>query len=230
MNELPARILVVEDDATIRRVVRMALEAEALEVYEAEGLQRGLLEAGSRAPDLIILDLGLPDGDGIELIRDLRTWSEVSIIVLSARDSEASKISALDSGADDYLAKPFGTGELLARVRSQLRRRHPHDTEAGAQVTFGGVRIDLNRRSVERHGEPLHLTRLEYRLLVHLCTHPDRVLTHLHLLRAVWGPSHTEDTHYLRVFMANLRKKIEEDPARPRHLLTEVGVGYRFVP
>ncbi|CDF84413.1 KDP operon transcriptional regulatory protein KdpE [Pseudomonas knackmussii B13] len=230
MNELPTRILVVEDDATIRRVVRMALEAEALEVYEAEGLQRGLLEAGSRAPDLIILDLGLPDGDGIELIRDLRTWSEVSIIVLSARDSEASKISALDSGADDYLAKPFGTGELLARVRSQLRRRHPHDSEAGAQVCFGGICIDLNRRSVERDGAPLHLTRLEYRLLVHLCTHPDRVLTHLHLLRAVWGPSHTEDTHYLRVFMANLRKKIEEEPARPRHLLTEVGVGYRFVP
>ncbi|MDH4556390.1 response regulator [Pseudomonas sp. BN417] len=185
--------------------------------------------SGTRNPDLIVLELGLPDGDGVDLIRELRNWSEVSIIVLSARGSESAKITALDTRADDYLVKPFATGELLARVRSQLRRR-AHADNGSSVVEFGEVKIDLVRRVVERKGEELHLTRLEYQLLVHMCTHPDRVLTHQQLLKAVWGPGHAADTHYLRVFMAGLRKKVEDDPTRPRHLLTEIGVGYRFVP
>lgn len=229
MSEAASRVLIVEDEANIRRFVRMALEADGLEVFEADSLQRGLIEASTRNPDLIVLDLGLPDGDGVDLIRDLRTWSEVSIVVLSARGSESAKITALDTGADDYLVKPFATGELLARVRSQLRRR-AHADNGSSVVEFGEVRIDLVRRMVKRKGEALHLTRLEYQLLAHVCTHPDRVLTHQQLLKAVWGPNHAADTHYLRVFMAGLRKKVEDDPTRPRHLLTEIGVGYRFVP
>jgi two-component system KDP operon response regulator KdpE len=171
----------------------------------------------------------LPDGDGIDLIRDVRSWSPVPIIVLSARGAESDKILALDTGADDYLVKPFGTGELLARVRA-LRRRQAKEAENTSVLTFGDVRIDLERRVVERSGAPLHLTPLEYRLLVHLCSHPNRVLTHLQLLKAVWGPSHTTDTPYLRVFMGGLRKKVEVDPSQPRHLVTETGVGYRFIP
>ncbi|MGF6150050.1 two-component system response regulator KdpE [Pseudomonas helvetica] len=229
MSEPVLRVLLVEDEKDIRRFVRMALQADGLEVHEAETFQRGLIDAGTRRPDLIVLDLGLPDGDGVDLIRDLRTWSEVPIIVLSARGAESDKILALDTGADDYLVKPFGTGELLARVRALLRRR-VKDTENRSVLAFSDIQIDLDRRVVERAGVPLHLTPLEYRLLVHLCSHPDRVLTHLQLLKAVWGPSHTTDTPYLRVFMGGLRKKIEADPSQPRHLVTETGVGYRFIP
>ncbi|ROM89576.1 two-component system response regulator KdpE [Pseudomonas brassicacearum] len=229
MSEPVLRVLLVEDEKDIRRFVRMALQADGLEVHEAETFQRGLIDAGTRRPDLIVLDLGLPDGDGVDLIRDLRTWSEVPIIVLSARGAESDKILALDTGADDYLVKPFGTGELLARVRALLRRR-VKDAENRAVLAFSDIQIDLDRRVVERAGAPLHLTPLEYRLLVHLCSHPDRVLTHLQLLKAVWGPSHTTDTPYLRVFMGGLRKKIEADPSQPRHLVTETGVGYRFIP
>lgn len=221
------RVLVVEDEAAIRRFVRLALEAEGLEVHEAESLRRGLVEAGTRRPDLIVLDLGLPDGDGVDLIRDLRTWSETPVIVLSARVAEEQKIIALDSGADDYLVKPFGTGELLARVRAQLRR---HTRTVDKVLELGDLRVDRARRVVERGGRAVHLTPLEYRLLTYLCTHPDRVLTHRQLLKAVWGPSHEDDTQYLRVFMGGLRKKIEDDPSQPRHLITEIGVGYRFVP
>src|SRR5207253_2284918 len=208
MSETALRVLIVEDEIEIRRFVRMALQAEGLLVYEAESLERGLIEAGTRRPDLIVLDLGLPDGDGVDLIRDLRTWSQVPIIVLSARSAESAKIVALDTGADDYLVKPFGTGELLARVRAQLRRS-VKGVESTSIVTFGDVRIDMERRVVERSGVPVHLTPLEYRLLTHLCAHPDRVLTHLQLLKAVWGPNHQTDTQYLRVFMGGLRKKIE---------------------
>ncbi|MBU6956904.1 response regulator [Pseudomonas sp. CVAP len=229
MSEPVLRVLLIEDEKDIRRFVRMALQADGLEVHEAETFQRGLIDAGTRRPDLIVLDLGLPDGDGVDLIRDLRTWSEVPIIVLSARGAESDKILALDTGADDYLVKPFGTGELLARVRALLRRR-VKDTENRSVLAFSDIQIDLDRRVVERAGVPLHLTPLEYRLLVHLCSHPDRVLTHLQLLKAVWGPSHTTDTPYLRVFMGGLRKKIEADPSQPRHLVTETGVGYRFIP
>ncbi len=234
MAETKTRILVVEDEAEIRRFVRLSLQAEGHEVFEADGLQRGLIEAGTRRPDLVVLDLGLPDGDGVDLIRDLRLWSGLPIIVLSARSSEAQKIAALDAGADDYLVKPFGAGELQARVRAQLRR-HQQLAAAGAsagepQLRFGDVEVDLARRVVQCQGQPLHLTPIEYRLLTHLAAQPDRVITHQALLKAVWGPGHAEDTHYVRVHMANLRKKVEADPSLPQHLVTEAGVGYRFVP
>jgi len=226
---VPARILIVEDDAAIRRFVRLALEAEGHEVFDADGMKRGLIDAGTRRPDLVVLDLGLPDGDGVDFIRDLRGWSAAPVVVLSARSGEADKIAALDAGADDYLVKPFGAGELMARVRAQLRRQTGRADDGAASIEFGAVRIDLARRVVERAGQPLHLTPIEYRLLTHLAAQPDRVITHQQLLRAVWGPGHAEDTHYVRVHMANLRKKIEDDASQPRHLLTETGVGYRFV-
>ena len=229
MAEARARILVVEDEAEIRRVVRLILEAEAYEVFEADSVQRGRIEAGTRRPDLLVIDLGLPDGDGVDLIRELRQWSAAPVIVLSARSGEDDKIAALDAGADDYLAKPFGAGELLARIRAQLRR-HLQQTPSGATaIAFGDVRIDLPRRVVELRGAPLHLTPIEYKLLTCLATQPDRVITHQQLLKAVWGPGHAQDTHYVRVHMANLRKKIEADPSMPKHLLTEAGIGYRFV-
>ncbi len=228
--ELRARILVVEDEPDIRRFVRLTLESEGHEVFEAPSLQRGLIEAGSRRPELAIVDLGLPDGDGVDLIRDLRTWSTAPVIVLSARSGEADKVAALDAGADDYLVKPFGSAELLARVRAQLRRQALMPASTDATLRFGHTTVDLARRVVERDGEPLHLTPIEYRLLTHLAAQPDRVVTHQQLLKAVWGPGHAQDTHYVRVHMANLRKKVEEDPARPRHLLTEAGIGYRFRP
>ena len=235
MTDLPTHILIVEDEADIRRFVRLTLETEGHTVHEAATLQRGLIEAGTRRPDLVVLDLGLPDGDGVDLIRDLRTWSAMPIIVLSARSAEASKIAALDAGADDYLVKPFGSGELMARVRAQLRRSQRAGV-ASAQpvIEFGNITVDLSRRTVERRSgqgsEILHLTPIEYKLLTHLASQPDRVITHAQLLKAVWGPGHTEDTHYVRVHMANLRKKVEDNASMPRHLRTEAGVGYRFVP
>ena len=222
-------ILIIEDEKEIRRFVRMALQAEGLEVHEADTFHRGLVDAGTRRPDLIVLDLGLPDGDGIDLIRDVRNWSPVPIIVLSARGAESDKILALDTGADDYLVKPFGTGELLARVRALLRRQ-AKDAENNSVFSFGEVRIDVERRVVERNGAPLHLTPLEYRLLGHLIANAGKVLTHRQLLKAVWGPAAAEQNHYLRVFMANLRQKLEDEPAQPRHLITETGVGYRLLP
>jgi len=230
MSEPHAKVLVVEDEADIRRFVRMALQAEGHEAFEADGVQRGLIEAGTRRPDLVVLDLGLPDGDGVDFIRDLRGWSAMPVIVLSARSGEADKIAALDAGADDYLVKPFGAGELMARVRAQLRRHAQQTPEGEPVLRFGDVEVDLVRRSVQRAGQPLHLTPIEYRLLTHLAAQPDRVVTHRQLLKAVWGPGHAEDTHYVRVHMANLRKKVEADAAMPRHLVTEAGVGYRFVP
>jgi len=228
--ESAGKVLVVEDEAEIRRFVRLSLQAEGLDVSEAETVQRGLIEAGTRRPDLVVLDLGLPDGDGIDFIRGLRAWSQIPVIVLSARTMEADKIAALDAGADDYLVKPFGTGELLARVRAQLRRHVRASAETESVLEFGDVRIDLAHRTVERAGTALHLTPLEYRLLTHLASHPNRVLTHPQLLRAVWGPSHAQDTHYVRIYMGHLRAKLEVDPSQPRHLVTELGVGYRFVP
>ena len=234
MTELATHILIVEDEADIRRFVRLTLEAEGHTVHEAVTLQRGLIEAGTRRPDLVVLDLGLPDGDGVDLIRELRTWSAMPIIVLSARSAEASKIAALDAGADDYLVKPFGSGELMARVRAQLRRSQQQQAQAssGGQpvITFGSVVVDLARRTVERDGEALHLTPIEYKLHTHLASQPDRVITHQQLLKTVWGPGHAEDTHYVRVHMANLRKKLEANASMPRHFCTEAGVGYRFVP
>ena len=230
MTHPAARILVVEDDAEIRRFVCLSLEREGLAVHQADSFERGLIEAGSRRPELLVLDLGLPDGDGVDLIRQLRTWSEMPVLILSARSDERDKILALDAGADDSLVKPFGAGELLARVRAQLRRHSAGPRANQAVVEFGAVRIDVMRRSVERDGQAVRLTPIEYRLLTHLATHPQCVLTHRQLLHAVWGPNHAEDTHYLRVYMGQLRKKIEADPAQPAHLVTETGIGYRFVP
>ncbi len=229
MSDPTPCVLVVEDEPGIRRFVRMALEAEGCQVHEAETLQRGLIEAGTRKPDMVVLDLGLPDGNGVDFIRDLRTWSDMPIIVLSARTSEADKVEALDVGADDYLVKPFGTAELLARVRAQLRRRSQAPGTPGGTLSFGSIRADFGRRIVERDGRQIHLTPIEYRLLAYLASHPNSVLTHRQLLKNVWGPSHSEDSHYVRVYMAHLRKKIEEDPSQPKHILTEAGVGYRFV-
>ncbi|MFN4237164.1 MAG: two-component system response regulator KdpE [Vogesella sp.] len=227
MNNV-ASILVIEDEAVIRRFVKAALEEDGHRVYEADSVARGLIEAGTRKPDLVVLDLGLPDGDGVALLLDLRSWSSVPVIVLSARVDEGDKIAALDAGADDYLTKPFGTGELQARVRAQLRRRGSSAASESDKVTLGDVVVDLGLRSVSRGGEPLHLTQLEYRLLVALIAQRGKVLTHRQLLKEVWGPAHVEHNHYLRIYMAHLRQKLEQDPAQPRFLLTETGVGYRL--
>ena len=221
------RILLVEYDGDIRGFVRAALEREGFGVCEAANAQQGAIEAGTRKPDLVILDLGLPDRDGVDLIRDLRGWNLVPILVLSARVDESDKVEALNAGADDFLTKPFGTGELIARVRAILRRG-PRGTSPVCE--FGMVRVDMANHTVTRGGTPVHLTPVEMRLLGHLVARPGRMITHRQLLSDVWGPDHLEDSHYLRIYMAHLRRKLEVDPARPRHLITEIGVGYRFVP
>lgn len=221
-------VVLIEDESQIRRFVREALEGEGCAVHEAASAAQGVTEAGTRKPDLVILDLGLPDRDGSSVIRDIRTWSGVPILILSARSAEQEKIAALDAGADDYLTKPFGLGELLARVRAMLRRRTRLDELAGNTIRFGDIDVDLARRRVARAGEDLHLTPIEYRLLTVMIANAGRVMTHRQLLREVWGPSHGESSHYLRVFVGHLRRKLEYDPAQPRHILTEIGVGYRF--
>ena len=227
-DPLPVAIL-VEDERQIRRFVRTALEAEGWSVHETDTLRQGLIDAGTRKPDLVILDLGMPDGDGMELLRDLRGWSNVPVIVLSARVGEQDKIEALDAGADDYLTKPFGVGELLARVRAASRRRRDAGATLGSVFEFGDIKVDLSLRAVHKAGEPIHLTPIEYRLLTLLITNSGKVLTHRQILREVWGPSHTEDGHYVRVYMGHLRQKLEDDPAQPKHILTETAVGYRLV-
>lgn len=228
MHDSPARILIVEDESDIRRFVRLTLESDGHEVFEADGFKRGLIEAGTRRPDLAICDLGLPDGDGVDLIKDLRQWSTMPVIVLSARSTEAEKIEALDAGADDFLVKPFGSGELMARVRAQLRRQAQPGATSEPVIEFGDMTIDLLKRSFTKQGQVLHLTPIEYRLLTYLVSERDCVITHSQLVKSVWGPNHMEDKHYVRVHMANLRKKIEDNPSHPKHLLTEAGVGYRF--
>ncbi len=221
-------VLIVEDEQAIRRFLRSALEAEGLRVFEAETLQRGLIEAATRKPDLVILDLGLPDGDGIDFIRDLRQWSQMPVIVLSARTEESDKIAALDAGADDYLSKPFGIGELQARLRVALRR-HAGTPQNDPVVTFSDIQVDLASRRILRGSEELHLTPIEFRLLAVLLNNTGKVLTQRQLLSQVWGPNAVEHSHYLRIYMGHLRQKLEADPARPRHLLTETGIGYRFM-
>jgi two-component system KDP operon response regulator KdpE len=221
-------ILLVEDEPHIRRFVRATLASEGCTVHEAESLKRGLIETGTRQPDLVILDLGLPDGDGVQLISEIRTWTDVPVLVLSARSGEADKVGALDAGADDYLTKPFGVAELVARVRVLLRRHAKANLQGSHQFMFGEVHIDLASRVVTRAGEPVHLTPIEYRLLAVLIAHRGKIMTHRELLREVWGPTQVESSQYLRVYMGHLRHKLEADPAQPAHLLTEIGLGYRF--
>ena len=229
MNESSLAALLVEDDRNIRRFVRTALTAEGWKVYEAETLAQARVEAKARKHHLLLLDLGLPDGDGVDLIAELRQWLRVPLIVLSARSQEADKVRALDAGADDYMEKPFGAAELLARVRANMRRR---SADAGADdgpVVIGDVSVDRARRTVTKGGREVHLTPTEYDLLLVLVGNAGRVLTHRQLLREVWGPSYVEHNHYLRVFMGTLRHKLEDNPAMPKMLVTETGVGYRLV-
>ena len=228
MKDAPVAV-VVEDEAQIRRFVRASLEEAGWQVFEADTVRRGLVEAGTRHPELVILDLGLADGSGLELLRDLRHWSKVHVIVLSARSHENDKIAALDAGADDFITKPFGAGELLARVRAAQRRASQAGARGSSMSRFGEVEIDLAARIVSRAGAEVHLTPIEYRLLAVLVANAGRVMTHQALLREVWGPARSDSAHYLRIFMSNLRQKLEVDPSRPQHLRTEVGVGYRLV-
>jgi two-component system KDP operon response regulator KdpE len=229
MPEQQPVALIVEDERQIRRFVRAALEDQGWLVHEADTVARGLSEASTRRPDLIVLDLGLPDSDGVEFLRDLRAWSDVAVIVLSARVGEGDKIEALDAGADDYLTKPFGVGELLARVRAAARRRGAGKEDLPPIFEFGDVSINMSLRKVQKGGDDIHLTPTEYRLLCLLAANEGKVLTHHQLLTEVWGPSRSKDGHYLRVYMGHLRQKLESDPARPRHILTEPAVGYRLV-
>lgn len=221
-------ILLVEDEAPIRRFLRSALEAEGYRLAEAETGKQAQRLAAQQPPDLVILDLGLPDMDGQDLLRQLREWLTAPVIVLSARDQEAQKVAALDGGADDYLTKPFGTGELLARIRVALRHASRAGGDQSAVFESGDLTVDLAARRVTVRGAEVRLTPLEYKLLTTLVRHSGKVLTHRFLLKEVWGPHDVHETHYLRVYMASLRRKIEADPSQPRHLLTEQGVGYRL--
>lgn len=229
MTATPARVLVVEDELPIRRFLRPAIEAAGWRLIEAETGQRAVLEASQCGPDVILVDLGLPDMDGIDVVRRIREWSAVPIIILSARGLENDKIAALDAGADDYVQKPFSVGELIARVRVALRHAATRaQPAADTTIVAGDIAIDLRRRIVSKGGQEVHLTPLEYKLLTTLARHAGLVMTHRQLLREVWGPGHAEDSTSLRMFVRQLRQKLETDPAQPEHLLTEVGVGYRL--
>ena len=228
MSDFVGIALLVEDEPHIRRFVRGALEQEGWQVHEAATLQRGLTEAGTRKPDVVILDLGLPDGDGVDFIKDLRKWSAVPVIVLSARVNEEEKIRALDHGADDYLTKPFGVGELLARVRASQRRQRGPATGGDGKVRFGDVVVDIQNRRVTKGGVAVRLTPTEHRLLAVLVANAGKVMTTPQLLRNVWGPNQGDRAHYLRIYMGHLRHKLEDNPAQPQYMITETGVGYRF--
>jgi two-component system, OmpR family, KDP operon response regulator KdpE len=219
-------ILIIEDEPPIRRFLRAALSNEGYRLNEAASGQEGLRVAASQPPDVVILDLGLPDIDGQEVLRQLREWFTAPIIILSARDQEVQKVKALDNGADDYVTKPFGIGELLARIRTAIRHAYRVGPESST-VLLGDLRVDLAGHRVFRRDEEIHLTPLEFKLLATLCRHAGKVLTHRFLLREVWGPQDSQENHYLRVFVASLRRKLEDDPTRPRHILTEQGIGYR---
>jgi two-component system KDP operon response regulator KdpE len=222
-------VIVVEDEPQIRRFIRATLASQHYRVFEAITAADGLVEAGTRQPDVMILDLGLPDLDGLAFITRVREWSQVPIIVVSARGQESDKVAALDAGADDYLSKPFGAGELLARVRVALRHTARTESEGGGSVfRQGGLEVDLGRRRVVVDAKEVHLTPIEYRLLTTLVKHAGKVLTRQQLLKEVWGKPYETQAHYLHVYMGHLRRKIEADPARPRYLLTEPGVGYRL--
>lgn len=230
MSTSPACVLLVEDEVAIRRFLRPAIEAAGWRLIEADTGQSAILNASQSRPDVIILDLGLPDIDGIEVVRRVREWSTVPIIILSARGQEPDKVAALDSGADDYVQKPFSVGELIARIRVALRHASGLALPPSDPVIVAGeIAVDLVRRTVKRNGQLVHLTPLEYKLLSTLIRHAGLVVTHRQLLREVWGPGHAEDSTYLRMFVRQLRRKLEENPSKPTHLLTEVGIGYRFV-
>jgi two-component system KDP operon response regulator KdpE len=224
----PTVVLLVEDDAPIRRFLRAGLESQGFQLVESATGESGIAEAAMRAPELVLLDLGLPDMDGVDVVRRLREWTAIPVIVLSARGQESDKVRALDAGADDYVTKPFAMGELLARMRAALRRAARPGAAVTSVVTSGPLQVDLSTRVVTLRGAEVKLTPREYRLLAELAKAPGRVLTHDVLLRAVWGPAYTNQHHYLRVYMAQLRHKLEDEPARPRLLLTETGVGYRL--
>jgi two-component system KDP operon response regulator KdpE len=222
-------VLLIEDEPQMRRFLRTALESNDYRLVEAGTAREGLAHAAARNPDVILLDLGLPDRDGLEVARELREWSGTPIIVISARGQEADKVKALDLGADDYLTKPFGVEELLARIRVSLRHAaRPPGAVPEPIFESGELRVDLPNRRVWRAGKEVHLTPTEYKLLVTLVRHAGKVLTHRMLLKEVWGPNYVNQAHYVRVYLAQLRQKIEADPARPRLLLTEPGVGYRL--
>ena len=229
MSKQGPAILVIEDEAAIRHFLRTTLSTQGFRVFEASTGQDGLAQAAARTPDLIVLDIGLPDMNGLEVTRKLREWTAIPIIVLSARNQEQDKVAALDLGADDYVTKPFGVGELLARMRVALRHAARTDEEAGEPVfTCGELRVDLVRRSVSVGQREVPLTPIEYKLLTVLVRHAGKVLTHRQLLQEVWGPHHTHDSHYVRIYVRHLRNKLEANPAHPRFLLTELGVGYRL--
>ena len=231
MKETPTTILLIEDERQMRRFLRVALQSEKYGVLEAETADDGLSQTATRNPDVVLLDLGLPDMDGLEVIAKLREWSAVPVIVISAREQEGDKIKALDGGADDYLTKPFGAGELLARIRAALRHAAPKSQDQGEAVFVAEeLRIDFLKRQVYCGVREVHLTPIEYRLLTVLVRNVGRVMTHRQILKEVWGSAYVEQTHYLRVFMNQLRKKIEADSTRPRFLLNEPGIGYRFKP
>jgi two-component system, OmpR family, KDP operon response regulator KdpE len=222
-------VVLIEDEPQIRRFLRATLTGQGYRLYEAASGADGVVEVGSRQPDVIIVDLGLPDMDGIDVIRRVREWTDVPIIVLSARGQERDKVAALDTGADDYVSKPFSAGELLARIRVALRHRVGASHEADeAMFKVGDLQVDLLHRKVQIGDKEIRLTPIEYKLLTTLVRYAGKVVTHQQLLREVWGPSHTEQAHYVRVYMAHLRHKLEAEPARPRYLLTELGVGYRL--
>ena len=223
------QILVIEDEPALQKFLRATLTTQDYVVTEATRGDEGLRRAAASPPDLVVLDLGLPDMDGVEVARRLREWSTVPIIVVSARGREQDKVVALDAGADDYLTKPFGVGELLARVRVALRHTAARQDTGEAVFEVGELRVDLSRREVTAAGRPVKLTPIEYKLLAVLVKNAGRVMTHRQLLKEVWGPHSVEETHYLRVYMNQLRQKLEENPARPKYLLTEPGVGYRLM-
>ncbi|MDT4290265.1 response regulator [Methylomonas sp. MO1] len=222
-------IIVIEDDPSIRRFLRTSLSTHGFNVFDADTGKRGIVEVGVRKPDLLILDLGLPDMDGVEVIKAIRAWSAVPIIILSARSSEQQKIDALDVGADDYLTKPFGFGELLARIRVALRHAsRPQEQSQSDVFSTGNLKVDLLNRVVSVDDQEIHLTPIQYRLLTVLVKNAGKVLTHQQILKDVWGPSFEENAHYLRIYMSQLRQKLEADPTQPKLLLTESGVGYRL--
>jgi two-component system, OmpR family, KDP operon response regulator KdpE len=228
MSDNPVTVLIIEDEPPIRRFLRPAIEAAGWRLLEADTGRAAILEASQSWPDVIILDLGLPDIDGLEVIRRVREWSQVPIVILSARGQEADKIKALDAGADDYVQKPFSVSELLARLRVALRRSALSHSETDQPITAGDIIIDLVHRQVTTQGREVHLTPIEYKLLTTLARNAGLVMTHRQLLNEVWGPGHGNESQYLRIYVRQLRQKLEPNPTQPRHLLTEVGVGYRF--